>query len=208
VRRPRREDVRRRLLSAASEVFLDKGYLDSSLEDIAGRAGLSKGAVYSNFASKQEIFGVLLAQRMSQMRQVVSRAIDTDSPAPYGHRASGVMAGNLIADSAWIELVLEFASRAGKDAAVRETYAPYLRFLHEALRHTLQTQFIGAPRPDDEGAEIVSVILIALHSGLTLGRATDPQRFTHELIEKALHAALTALLLGRPVSGAVDDADA
>jgi AcrR family transcriptional regulator len=185
-------------------VFLEKGYLDSSLDDIARRAGLSKGAVYSNFASKQEIFGVLLGERMSQVSGVSSRSTDPDVPAPYGHRASGVMADNIIADSAWMELVVEFASRAGKDEAVRDTYAPYLHFLHDTIQHTLQDRYIGAPRPDDESAEIIAVILVALHSGLTLARAADPQRFTRDLIEKALATVLTPLLLGQPASGSAD----
>jgi AcrR family transcriptional regulator len=207
MRRPRREDVRRRLLTAASEVFLEKGYLDSTLDDIAGRAGLSKGAVYSNFASKQEIFGVLLADRMAQRREVAAHATDPDSRAPYGHRGSEAMADNLIADSAWMELVVEFASRAGKDDGVRETYAPYLRFLHETVEDALKTRAIGAPRPDDEAAEIIAVVLIALHSGLTLGRAADPERFTPELIEKVFGKVLAALLLGVPATDSVDTPD-
>src|SRR5262245_28639930 len=100
MRRPRRQDVRRRLLTAASELFLEKGYLDSSLDDIARRAGLSKGAVYSNFASKQEIFGVLLADHMAERREVAARATDPASPAAYGHRGSVAMADSLIAEAA------------------------------------------------------------------------------------------------------------
>jgi AcrR family transcriptional regulator len=182
-------------------VFLERGYLDSSLDDIASRAGLSKGAVYSNFASKHEIFGVLLTERMSQMRDLGTQATDGSSPAAYGHRGSEVLADNLLGDSAWIELVLEFASRAGKDEAVREIYGPYLRFLHQTVQHTLTTGSIRVPRPDDDSAELISVILIALHSGLTLGRAADPARFNRDLIEKAFSTVLAALLLDRPASG-------
>src|SRR5215475_7072266 len=86
IRRPPREEVRRRLLEAASETFLSKGYLDSTLDDIARRAGLSKGAVYSNFHSKQEIFGQLLAIRIERMHQIIAAATD---PAAAGTASGG-----------------------------------------------------------------------------------------------------------------------
>jgi AcrR family transcriptional regulator len=50
-------DVRRaQIIQAAVEVCADKGYHASRIDDIAARAGLSKGAVYHHFASKQEVF--------------------------------------------------------------------------------------------------------------------------------------------------------
>src|SRR5882724_1433853 len=88
VRRPPREEVRRRLLEAASETFLKKGYLDSTLDDIARRAGLSKGAVYSNFDSKQEVFGELLKRRIERMRELEADVIDPEAPGTPGQRAS------------------------------------------------------------------------------------------------------------------------
>ena len=50
--RPTREQTRARLLRAASEVFATHGYDRASLDDVAAAAGLTKGAVYSSFASK------------------------------------------------------------------------------------------------------------------------------------------------------------
>lgn len=58
--RPLREDVRADVLQAAQEVFAEVGYHRASLEAIARRAGYSKGAVYSNFESKDDLFFALL----------------------------------------------------------------------------------------------------------------------------------------------------
>lgn len=55
-RRPSRANVQADIRAAAREVFLERGYANASLEMIAGRAGYSKGAVYSNFASKGALF--------------------------------------------------------------------------------------------------------------------------------------------------------
>ena len=60
----RRAQTRERLLDAAAEVFNRLGYHGASLEAVADAAGYTKGAVYSNFASKSELF-LALAERRS-----------------------------------------------------------------------------------------------------------------------------------------------
>ena len=58
-REDRRAQTRERLLDAAADVFNRLGYHGASLEAVADAAGFTKGAVYSNFASKAELFAVL-----------------------------------------------------------------------------------------------------------------------------------------------------
>lgn len=187
VRRPRREEVRRRLLDAAATTFLEKGYLDSTLDDIARRAGLSKGAVYSNFASKQEIFGAMLAERITRMSSIVSAA------EASGGRASAVIADDIVSDAAWIQLVLEFASRAGRDPAVREIYAPFLRAQYDGVTDAL----VQAAVADKEHAALAAVIVIALRNGLALAHAADPDQVSGAVIENALDAVFRALVATR-----------
>jgi AcrR family transcriptional regulator len=198
VRRPRREEVRRRLLEAASDTFLEKGYLDSTLEDIARRAGLSKGAVYSNFGSKQEIVGLLLEMRIERMREVIAAATDP-AAANGGERrtSAAVMADNLIADADWVQLVLEFASRAGRDAAVREIYTPFLRVQREEVTRVIEQALADGPQHDHDYAALVGTILVALRHGLALAHAADPEQIDAEVIERALGAVLTCLVLVR-----------
>jgi AcrR family transcriptional regulator len=58
--------TRSELLRAASRLFVRNGFVATSLSDIAEEAGLTKGAVYSNFASKEELFLALLQERASE----------------------------------------------------------------------------------------------------------------------------------------------
>ncbi|HMN30494.1 MAG TPA: helix-turn-helix domain-containing protein, partial [Caldilineaceae bacterium] len=76
----RQQQTRERLLDAAVEVFSRRGYHAASVEEISEAAGFSKGAVYSNFASKEELFLALLdrlftrelpAWRADQLRYAV-----------------------------------------------------------------------------------------------------------------------------------------
>src|SRR3954447_648557 len=53
--------TRQELLRAASRLFLRNGFVATSLSDIAEEAGLTKGAVYSKFESKEDLFLALLA---------------------------------------------------------------------------------------------------------------------------------------------------
>ena len=54
-REQRRLDTRERLIAAARECFIAKGFADTTIEDIAGRAGYTRGAFYANFAHKREL---------------------------------------------------------------------------------------------------------------------------------------------------------
>ena len=64
-RRPTREQVRERLVRAAAEVLSEIGF-DASVEEITERAGFSRGAFYSNYERKEELFLEALSRRSEQ----------------------------------------------------------------------------------------------------------------------------------------------
>lgn len=78
-------ETRQRLLEAAQAVFARMGYHGSSIELVAAEAGYSKGAVYSNFASKEEMFLELLRMHMdrdlSELEQIVDMTPEQLFPA-------------------------------------------------------------------------------------------------------------------------------
>ncbi|WIB59490.1 TetR/AcrR family transcriptional regulator [Curtobacterium sp. MCLR17_007] len=67
-----RAEVRERLLTAGAAVFAEHGVHEARLDDVAARAGFSKGAVYSNFSSKED----LLAQVMQRATNLVLGSLD------------------------------------------------------------------------------------------------------------------------------------
>lgn len=58
----RKTESRRRILEAAREVFFREDYMGSSVDEIAARAGISKGAVYRHFDSKASLYVTVLAE--------------------------------------------------------------------------------------------------------------------------------------------------
>src|SRR5712691_9354782 len=76
VRLTRAESRRRtrvHLLEAAVEVFARRGFHGASVEEVAEVAGYTKGAVYSNFTSKDELFLAVLEGRMQAQVELLER---------------------------------------------------------------------------------------------------------------------------------------
>ena len=63
----RNAETRRRLLSAAREVFAEKGYPHASVADIVKRAGRAHGSFYLHFANKEAVLQALLEDAMAQL---------------------------------------------------------------------------------------------------------------------------------------------
>jgi AcrR family transcriptional regulator len=68
LRERQRQEREQLILQAADELFLEKGYHDTSIDDIAARVGISKGTVYLHFASKDELVFALLERGMRQLQ--------------------------------------------------------------------------------------------------------------------------------------------
>ena len=65
----RRQQTREHLLAAAAEVFAERGFHGASLDEVAAVAGFTKGAVYSNFKNKEDLFLALLKESYDREMQ-------------------------------------------------------------------------------------------------------------------------------------------
>lgn len=104
----RRAETRRALLEAAAELFAQRGYDAVSLEEIAARAGYTRGALHYNFAGKHELLLDLLDERLaargSALPQTSSTPQEIVAALPY--------------DREFSLLFLEFATAAARDPAI------------------------------------------------------------------------------------------
>lgn len=69
----------RRILDAAIQVFAEKGYHETRMDDIVTRAGSSKGSVYFHFTSKQQIFLAILDLFADRLERGVKEAIQNET---------------------------------------------------------------------------------------------------------------------------------
>jgi AcrR family transcriptional regulator len=81
-------DMRKSLvLDAARSAFFERGIEGASIREIAKRAGYTPGAIYSYYASKEEMYGALLGESLERLNQQVEAA------APLGPRSAPTAAG-------------------------------------------------------------------------------------------------------------------
>ncbi|MBO9327762.1 TetR family transcriptional regulator [Achromobacter xylosoxidans] len=82
-------DVRRELvLDAARSTFFELGMEKTSIREIAHRAGYTPGAIYSYFASKEELYGTLLSESLDRLNARVQKALDERAAGPDRVRAT------------------------------------------------------------------------------------------------------------------------
>ncbi|MBN1171537.1 MAG: TetR/AcrR family transcriptional regulator [Micromonosporaceae bacterium] len=125
----RRSATRQRLIDAAYEVFLELGIHDAPIEAICERAGFTRGAFYSNFTSKEDLFLAIyqrqMQARLDRLQTVIDRAFcafDLDTSGALSEaveQACLLFAESLGADEQWFLLVAEFHAQAMRQPELR-----------------------------------------------------------------------------------------
>lgn len=77
---PRRSRTRARLLDAACAVFAEQGVQGSAVEQVCECAGFSRGAFYSNFTTKEELFAALVERQHSEHLATLAAQVDRLRP--------------------------------------------------------------------------------------------------------------------------------
>jgi AcrR family transcriptional regulator len=116
--------TRAQLIDAAARVFARRGFQTATVEEIAEQAGYSHGAVYSNFAGKEELFLAVFEQYMSRRIEEVAQASAGEGTFPERARAA--------AD--------QWMARFGED---RETFLLHLEFMIHAARNPKLSRQLG-----------------------------------------------------------------
>lgn len=168
VRRPRRVEVRADLLAAARDSFERDGYARSTLADVAARAGYTKGAVYSNFAGKPELFAEACQAHFEESSDSVVEALDQYLALPSGSRGTAHLVDSLVstlAGSPWPLLLDEFRHVARRDPAVAAVYTELRGRRTARVCALLAEHGVGE---DEAHREDLAVILLAQLNELAL----------------------------------------
>ena len=167
--------TRQLLLEVATAEFLAKGYNGTSLERIAETAGFSKGAVYGNFAGKEELcLAVLETYFFSQLQRFVA---DFAAGGATIDDRLGVLERWLdvvLADDDWQLLALEFAVQTRRNQKIQEQLAAREKMMRTAVSALLSQQIrqlgVTPVLPPDE----LGVVLVAIVGGIAVQRLIDP----------------------------------
>ncbi|MFD4183050.1 TetR/AcrR family transcriptional regulator [Rhodococcus sp. NPDC058514] len=181
--------MRQRLIDAAAEEFVENGFAAATLADIARRAGFTKGAVYSNFESKQDLFAELFAQRSLELAGRVLAEIAGLSATDAAGRGGETISSWQIADPGWALLVLEFGLQAARDPKIAQAYLRERRHLRAQIEELISERAREWGVAERVDARNIAITLMALISGLMLEHAVDPE----QVDERAVHTAVSEL---------------
>lgn len=201
VRRVKRDEVRSRILEAAYSVFAERGYEGAGLERIAEAAGFSKGAVYSNFANKDELFFAMISARIDERLASVRKAEEASAPPSRrgadAPKAMAKLAGMLLrelgeGDPVWQTMFIEFWLRCVRNDDLREKLAQRRRSMRARIAEYAESQAerSGMKLSKAEAMDLATTVL-ALSNGLGIEGLIDP---------KSVRPALLGELLSRIAS--------
>ncbi len=178
----RKAKTRNELLDAAAAVFARRGYQAATLDEVAEAAGYTKGAVYSNFDSKEDLFFALVDRRIVQeSARLASRLSGAPAAAEpkalAGEPESGPDGSHDPQWSMqWLVLAIEFWLHAMRDERTRlvmaDQYERFRELTADILDQAYQRAEVEPPMPTRD----LAILIEAVGTGLGIQAALDPQR--------------------------------
>jgi AcrR family transcriptional regulator len=176
--------TRAALLEAAARVFVERGFAGASVEAISSQAGFSRGAFYSNFESKEQLFAELLQQRVYERYSAMAQ----EAKAPRGERPDMREVGRQLAalqgarEGRWLfRLWLELLAHAGRDERFREIAGAFWRANRKASAEAIAAAFAEQGTSPPVAADHLASAMIALDIGLAIQHFADPDAVPLEL---------------------------
>jgi AcrR family transcriptional regulator len=164
-----------RILDAAAECFARDGYEGTGVAQICEAAGVSKGAFYHHFPSKQSLFLALLNRWLTVLDSHLQQARSDGDDVPESlQRMAGLSHLVFQSASGQLPMFLEFWTQSAHDPQVwRATIAPYQRY-RDFFQHLVQE---GVEAGDFHQVDPAAAgpILVALAIGVLLQGLMDPE---------------------------------
>jgi AcrR family transcriptional regulator len=197
-RAERREQTREELISAAEACFVTRGFHASSVDQVAERAGYTKGAVYSNFAAKEDLFFAVYERRVEQVLTEVVPALRHGGLEHAFDSLATATIDRRDRDDGWLAVFYEFWGHVVRHPKLRKRFAAiHARFLEplaEAVQQLAEDR--GLALPADVTASQVALAWNAMEIGLGLERLTQPQAVDGVLARRMGWLLLDAVLDG------------
>lgn len=177
-------------MTSALEVFEARGYAESSLEEIAERAGYTRKAVYSNFTGKSELLLEIVEQRFqSHIDRIEALLDDAGSTEHKTLDIGSMLADYLSQERAWGKLFHEFCTVASRDENIGSRFRACFRARKDALVRLLEAEVRRNGIELTVPAERLVMAVCALFTGLSLEKTIDPDEVDEALFGEVLERA-------------------
>src|SRR5215472_2726097 len=197
--RPTRDDTRDKLFEAAARVFEEQGIGGASIEAIAAEAGFTRGAFYSNFASKDELIIAMLGDHVEQsIRRNLDLLAQHDNLDDFLDALKSMDRGRQDplgrSPLLHMEMIL-FVARAEKR---RPELAKRLRARRKLIADIVETTLKDSGRPASINPAWTAAVVLALEDGFRLHRLIDPETTPADSFLRALADLRRATGLASP----------
>nr|WP_223242306.1 TetR/AcrR family transcriptional regulator [Streptomyces sp. CBMA123] len=177
---------------SALALFTEHGFHATSIRDIVARAGLTRGAFYSNYQDKEQLFLALYDQQIDRLLADLRTAFTATAAAQdVPSRMLRELADRRREDEGWFLLSMEFTLHAARHPEVARSLAEHEARLIDGLVELIEEATDHAPEvhPRD-----LARLLVILHEGATAMRLTEEARGElAEFPEELLHRVVDGL---------------
>jgi AcrR family transcriptional regulator len=188
----RSEETRARILEAAVKQFSINGYNQASVDNICEQAGVSKGAFYHHFKTKQDIFLALLDGWLQTFDQAIEASKDQPVPETFQQMTEYFP---YIFESASdnLPMFLEFLLQASRDETIwQASIAPYRRY-HKHFASLIK-KGIAEGSFVDVDPNLAARLIVSAAMGLLLQSLLDPEGAKWEKVAReTMQVMMTAL---------------
>jgi AcrR family transcriptional regulator len=185
-RAQRRQQTRARLLDAAGQVFARRGFHAATIDEVAEAAGYTKGAVYSNFATKDALVLALLDQRVAAQLEQVETLDAIESSEELVAAMGGRTEQEFAAARDFGLLMVEFSLYAMRNPAAQAELAKRYRQLRGRLAELIAKRHARHQSSPPMPPEHLAALALATDAGLFLQYSAEPGALPWELHADAM----------------------
>ena len=188
-----KQQTRRELLKVASEMFAKQGFYSTSVDKIAEEAGYSKGAVYSNFGSKEDLFlSVFKENQKEDLQNFKSIAEEYNSLDEFINMIENYHQYERKENEDWSILKLEFLLYAMRDESVSKKLAPILEESRTQITNILKKFYQTKNQKQLVSIDKLAFLLLSLNIGIGIQSYVDEESIPENIFADGLRLLLKA----------------
>lgn len=189
--------TRELLLESARAVFIESGYQDASIYDIAGGAGRTIGALYSHFGGKEGVFLALWDLHFSHLlERYKARLPDAEGVFSAAQEVGELWIEFLRQDPEMFRLFMEFWSHALRDPLMHSRLSESLSELHTTIAALVRDYQRSLDLKLEASPEEVAIVLESLVDGFALHKLANPNDVDDALLSRAISWLAVGLISG------------
>jgi AcrR family transcriptional regulator len=191
----KRQQTQARLLDAALDAFAEKGFHGTSVEEVCERANFSRGAFYSNYSSKTELFVALYHRHAEGILAGLAKHAQVDqSPNRPLDAVIAELVTSIPHDRRWFLITAEFALQAVRNPAAAKVYAAARARVRASFAERITEILARYGWELTVPADALVRWLFAMHEGAVAQSYLEPDLLTpHELSEQVVPLLLAAV---------------